>query len=583
MPVVGTAGHVDHGKSTLVLALTGRDPDRWEQEKQRGLTIDLGFAWTVLPDGREISFVDVPGHERYLKNMLAGIEAIDTALLVVAADEGWMLQTEEHLAVLDLLEIGSGVVAVTKADLVDDDLLALAVEEVQDHISGTSLEGAELVPVSAPSGEGVGAIKEALARTIPSSGPDQGRPRLWIDRSFSIPGAGTVVTGTLLGGSLQVGQQVLILPSGATARVRGIQSHEKTHESVDPGRRIALNLSGVEAEAVERGDVVCLDGQWDLTDRFTGRLRAARYVDELSERGAYQIHVGAAAIGVTIDALEDGVALVRSDRKLPLSAGDRFIIRDTGRRLVVAGGVVLDADPGATSRAVDQSKLIDPGSDQIANQLLAIRGSDRIDRLSAHSNGGVATDGIVVGDTVLREEVLADLETRVVKRVEEQHHAHPLRPGVRLASLSSLFNVEAAVVEHVIESSPSLTRMGPDVALVSHSPDLNEKQTQEWDETVEVLRRSQLAVPNSTDLPADPEVIHFKLRLGELVAVEERLLFLPEQIATIRGILGQMDERFTVADFRDAAGLSRRYAVPILEWADREGLTVRRGDYRSAR
>ncbi|MGH8875565.1 MAG: selenocysteine-specific translation elongation factor, partial [Acidimicrobiia bacterium] len=247
MPVVGTAGHVDHGKSTLVRALTGRDPDRWEEEKRRGLTIDLGFAWTTLPDGSEVSFVDVPGHERFIKNMLAGVEAIDVALLVVAADEGWMPQSEEHLAVLDLLGVRHGVVAVTKVDRVDADMVELATLEVEERLRGTSLEGCPVVPVAAPAGKGLDELRARLVEaTAASERPATGRSRLWIDRAFTIAGAGTVVTGTLLDGPLEVGEQVTVWPLQIDARVRGLQSHERDLRRAEPRRRVAINLAGLD-------------------------------------------------------------------------------------------------------------------------------------------------------------------------------------------------------------------------------------------------------------------------------------------------------------------------------------------------
>ncbi|MFZ0012617.1 MAG: selenocysteine-specific translation elongation factor, partial [Acidimicrobiia bacterium] len=266
MPVVGTAGHVDHGKSTLIQRITGRNPDRWVEERERGLTIDLGFAWAILPDGPEVSFVDVPGHERFLKNMLAGIEAIDVALFVVAADEGWMPQSEEHLAVLDLLGVSRGVVAVTKADAVDEDLLELAMAEVGERLEGTSLSSAPIVAVSGRTGDGVPRLLGELVAQLPAKPFDEGRPRLWVDRSFPVAGAGTIVTGTLLDGSLSVDDTVVIAPAGSTARIRGIQSHEKTHDSVGPARRVALNLGGIDHHDIRRGDMLGLPGQWVASD-----------------------------------------------------------------------------------------------------------------------------------------------------------------------------------------------------------------------------------------------------------------------------------------------------------------------------
>src|SRR5690606_12205606 len=242
MTVIGTAGHVDHGKSTLLQAITGRDPDRWEEEKRRGLTIDLGFVWGKLPSGREISFVDVPGHERFIKNMLAGIEAIDAALFVVAADEGWMPQSEEHLAVLDLLDVRRGVVALTKADLVDDELLELVTLEVHERLEGSSLEGAPVLAVSSRTGDGLDDVIAALD-AIGIDGEAGDDPRLWIDRRFTVSGAGTVVTGTLLGGPLRVGDILHVHPGHVRVRVRALESHEREHQRVDPHRRVAVNLA----------------------------------------------------------------------------------------------------------------------------------------------------------------------------------------------------------------------------------------------------------------------------------------------------------------------------------------------------
>ena len=255
MYVAGTAGHVDHGKSTLVQALTGIDPDRLREEKERGLTIELGFAWLTLPSGREVSIVDVPGHERFIKNMLAGVGAIDLAMLVVAANESVMPQTREHLAILDLLRIRKGLVVVTKKDLVDEEIVELVMAEVEDVLKGTTLDGAPMVPVSAVTGDGLPELLSALDELLETTETrkDSGRPRLSIDRAFTMPGFGTVVTGTLIDGSLSVGQEVQILPSGRVSRIRGLQSHRQKIETSSPGRRLAVNLSGISHDDIQRG------------------------------------------------------------------------------------------------------------------------------------------------------------------------------------------------------------------------------------------------------------------------------------------------------------------------------------------
>ncbi len=584
MPLIGTAGHVDHGKSTLIQRITGRDPDRWDEEKRRGLTIDLGFAWSTLPDGTEVSFVDVPGHERYLKNMLAGVEAIDVALFVVAADEGWMPQSEEHLAVLDLLEVDRGVVALTKVDLVDEDLVELARAEVEDQLAGTSLSQAPVVAVSAVTGEGVDDVIEFLTTQIPQEPAPNGRPRLWVDRSFTLPGAGTIVTGSLLGSGLAVDDAVVVLPAGLTTRIRGLHSHEQARRSVGPGRRVAVNLAGLDHASISRGDMLGLPGQWETTSRFAVTLRPARFVEEIEQRGAYQIHIGSAAQRVGIVGIEGGAAIMEVDKSLPLAAGDRFILRDTGRKIVVGGGQVIDPAPGPTRRALDEVTATRPemDPDRIADRLLAYRRVERIDRLVAHSGGGRPRSALLVGELAVALDVIEELEQRASSLVDTEHRIRPLRPGLSMATLAERLGVEASVTEAIVERSTRLERRGPDVARHGHVPRLTEDQETAWREARDRLSAG-LAVPDLDALGLDTEVVHHMVRTGELVRVSERLAYLPSQMDEIRSLMAGFGGEFTVADFRDGAGLSRKYAVPILEWSDREGLTLRRGDLRRLR
>jgi len=275
MYVVGTAGHVDHGKSCLVEALTGIDPDRLPEEKTQGMTIDLGFAWLRLPSGREISIVDIPGHEHFIRNMLAGVGCIDAVILVVAANDGVMPQTREHLAILDLLQVRSGVVVVTKKDLVDQELFEMAVEEVKEILTGTVLAGAPLIPVSVVTGEGLSrllvTLDQVLAET--STRPDLERPRLWIDRVFSVAGFGTVVTGTLIDGALRTGQEVEILPVGRKSRIRALETHKRRIEVAHPGTRVAVNLANLAVDDLRRGDLLTVPGRLKPTKRLDARLR----------------------------------------------------------------------------------------------------------------------------------------------------------------------------------------------------------------------------------------------------------------------------------------------------------------------
>lgn len=584
MPVIGTAGHVDHGKSTLIERLTGRDPDRWAEEKERGLTIDLGFGWATLAD-QEVSFVDVPGHERYLKNMLAGIEAIDIALFVVAADEGWMPQSEEHLAVLDLLQVSRGAVALTKTDSVDEDLIELATLEVEERLAGTSLEGVAIMPVSAKNGEGISDLTEHLGHLVTLVSPfSLDRPRLWIDRAFSASGAGTVVTGTLLDGWLESGQRVEILPGETLGRIRGIQSHESSLDRVGPGRRVALNLSGIDREEAGRGNLLVAPGQWDSSNRFAVSLRYARYVEDFDQRGAYQIHIGSSSQPIDIIGLEDGIAVIKSQRPIPMAVGDRFIIRDTGRKLVVAGGRVLDPRPASTRRAIKDSVRINPAAprDEVADQLLELRRTEDVAILAAHSKGGSPTNSLIAGTTQITKGRFEELSEKAVAMVSDEHSKHPLRVGLPLATLAGKLSIETELAELILESSPRLERLGPDVALAGRVVEIDEALEEKWSQAKQTLSAG-LDVPSDSDLGLSVEHLHLRIRQGELVRVGDGLVYLPEQIEAIEQILASLPEQFTVADFRDQAGLSRKYAVPILEWTDVRGLTVRRGDTRTIR
>lgn len=591
MPVVGTAGHVDHGKSTLVAALTGRDPDRWEEEKRRGLTIDLGFAWCELPGGVEVSFVDVPGHERYVKNMLAGIEAIDAALFVVAADEGWMPQSEEHLAVLDLLEVEAGVVAVTKSDRVDPDLVELAVEEVRDHVVRTSLEQATIVPVSVPAARGLDGLVRELGHAVGSlPSPPPSPSRLWVDRVFTVAGAGTVVTGTLLGGPLEVGAEVEMWPGGDVARIRGLQTHERSVERAEPRRRVAVNLGGIGRAELARGAMIGAPGSWRPTRRMLASFRTARYVDGLTDRGAYHLHAGSGAWPVSVRVLEEsdgaGIALLTLQTGLCLPAGDRFILRDTGRRAVVAGGRVLDPDPrrgpGLTATAPLLVRALGGTADDRASALLEARGRDQITRLGIDSGGGRPATGSVVGELALSGEEVARLGRRIREEVASFHRRHPLRPGIPTAQVASTLDLEPEVVAWLARADPAL-EAADGILRSTDATTPDPAGDPRWGPARERLVDEWPLAPSPVELGLDQELVHALERAGEVVRVTAEIVYLPEQVEEIRRILARLGEGFTVGEFREAAGMSRKYAVPVLEWADRAGLTVRMGDVRRFR
>ncbi len=592
MPVIGTAGHVDHGKSTLVHALTGRDPDRWREEKERGLTIDLGFAWTTLPDGTEVSFVDVPGHERFIKNMLAGVEAIDVALLVVAADEGWMPQSEEHAAVLDLLGVRRGVVALTKVDRADDELAELAALEVEERLEGLTLAGSPIIPVAAPLGLGVDRLVAALGEQVAALPPaPEGRPRLWVDRSFTVAGAGTVVTGTLLGGSLTVGDQVTVWPGAHTARIRGLHTHERPVERVGPGRRVAVNLTGVDRADIARGSMLGLVDQWEVTKRVLVAIRTARYVTDFSDRGAYHLHVGSGAQSVRVRVLDDAAdpipALVELTRPLPLRVGDRFILREVGRRAVVAGGRIVDPAPPRRSRdarrAFTSLMAVVDHPDAVAAALLDVRGLDRLDRLGRHSGGGRPPGETVVGATAVAPGERSEIQRVLLERVRRHHRDHPLRPGISVAELAGAVDLDPDLVAALAARTEGLVVDGGLVAAAGFAGTISDEDEARWEEARARLEAAGRTPPRLSELGLDTELVHALERRGSLVRVAPDLAYLPERLDELVSVIRAMPGPFTVSEFREAAEVSRKYAVPLLEWADRRGITVRMGYRRRVR
>jgi selenocysteine-specific elongation factor len=364
--VVATAGHVDHGKSTLIQRLTGIDPDRLAEEKRRGLTIELGYAWTTLASGSEIAFVDVPGHERFVRTMLAGVGPVPVVLFVVAADEGWKPQSEEHLEIVDVLGVAGGVIALTKRDLVDDETLEIARDEVREKVAGTALESAPIVAVSAATGDGLDELRAALDEALAATpAPARGRTRLFVDRVFTIRGSGTVVTGTLTGGCLTTGDEVVLEPGGRRARIRALQSHERSVSTACAVARVAVNLGGVDRDEVERGDVVAEPGAWRPTSMIEASLEPVRgLAHPLTGRGAFTVHAGAAEAharvrlyGGSVAAGSRAFARITLDRPLVLDVFDRFVLRETGRRETVAGGVVLDVAPPRRAGSSPEARL----------------------------------------------------------------------------------------------------------------------------------------------------------------------------------------------------------------------------------
>ena len=593
MPIIGTAGHVDHGKSTLIRALTGRDPDRWAEEKERGLTIDLGFAWTDLGVGTEVGFVDVPGHERFIKNMLAGVGALDAALFVVAADEGWMPQSEEHMAVLDLLEVSNGVIALTRVDVADPEIVEIAELEVDEQIAGTSLEGWPIVPVSAMTGDGMDHLAATLADALTEVGAprDRERPRVWIDRSFVISGAGVVVTGTLTGGSIAVDDHLAVYPGDTPVRVRGLQGHEQKRETLGPGSRAAINLSGIDKDQVPRGAVLARPGQLVVSRRLLVTLRSVRGLDGLpSDRGAYHVHVGTAAVRARLQTIEasdrSGVALLHLEDPVPVTMADRFILRDTGRRVVVGGGRILDPSPSRRPAPTDAAILsasLEGNNEHRATALATVRGRVEIEQLRAASGGGAPANGVIAGRFFISPDRALEMTEELERVTTGFQDLHPLRPGIPKAELASQTGSDRAEIEALIARSGG--RLVDDAATVrtpgfgvALSADEVEARGQ-----ARALLANSLAVPRASQLGLSPELVHALVRSDDLVRIDPDLVYLPEQITDITDRLAMLADGFTVADFRDELGLTRRQAIPLLEWLDAEGWTTRRGNGRIVR
>jgi selenocysteine-specific elongation factor len=631
---LGTAGHVDHGKSALVKALTGIDPDRLKEEKEREMTIDLGFAWLTLPSGTVVSIVDVPGHESFIKNMLAGVGGIDAALFVVAADEGIMPQTREHLDILDLLELEHGVVAVTKADLVDDEeWLELVMEEVRELLHNTALSEAQVVPVSAVTRQGLPQLLERLdelMERVPAK-RDLGKPRLPVDRVFVMPGFGTVVTGTLVDGGLMVGQELEVLPSGLKARVRGLQTHKQKLEATPPGGRVAVNLGGVSSDQLQRGDVLALPGQLVSSNLVDARLRLlAGAPRPLKHNAQVEFYSGSAEILAHVRLLHDEVVepgqeawvQFRLTRPAALARDDHFIIRQPSPGLTIGGGVVIDPVPRRRHRrfraaVVQRLEALSLGSpeDILREELEAgrIRTVGEILR-----EGGLpdAEGKEALAELVKRSEVLVlgvdespqrqmvaedsylisaagyqDLVGRVGNELEEYHRRYPLRSGMPREELKSRLNLPPKIFNAVLAHARrqnGLVEEGSAVRLPHHRIRFSTEQQRGIDRLLAEFTANPYATPSVAECEAaiGPELLSVLVEEGRLVRVSDTVLFLrdtyEEMVARVVADI-QAEGNITVAQVRDLFQASRKYALALMEHLDEQRITKRVGDTRVLR
>lgn len=595
--IVGTAGHIDHGKTALVKALTGIDTDRLEEEKRRGISIDLGFAHLDLSPAIRAGFVDVPGHERFVKNMLAGAGGIDLVLLVIAADESIKPQTREHFDICRLLGIRHGIVVLTKADLVDPDVLGLARLEAEEFVAGSFLEGAPIVAASAVTGAGLEELRARLldlAAAIPAK--DSSRYfRLPIDRAFSVHGFGTVVTGTLVSGSLAPDQEVELAPSGRRVRVRGVQSHGSATAQALAGQRTAVNLAGIDHTEIRRGMVLTEPGRFRAVTRIDCTLELLPAARPLKPRAPVHFHAGTAEVEAELRRREGPYARIVLREPLLLLPGDRFVIRRFSPVVTIGGGVVVDT----TGRrfAPERLRVLEQGTP-----------AQRIALLVRESPYGLGLADLIASTGLMQSEIEQAgqfaLDSHFIDRdwlqaklasientLRAFHQNKPLAPGMPKEDLRAkeLPRAPAFLLDALLSRAPSIAQDGDTVRLATHKVVLKEEE-EKASETIEKLfLEAGLAVPPVNEAlkksglePARARtLLQMLLRQKKLVRIGDDLVFHRAALETLRSNLApHKGERLTVPQFKDLAGVSRKYAIPLLEYLDRERLTRREGDTR---
>ena len=620
MFVVGTAGHVDHGKSALVRALTGIDPDRLQEEKERGMTIDLGFAWLSLPSGKDISIVDVPGHERFVNNMLAGVGSVDMAMLVVAADESIMPQTKEHLAILDLLNVKSGVIVITKKDLVDEEWMELVKLDVQDLIQDTVMANSPIYGVSSETREGINELIEGIdnALSLSNRGRDIARPRLAIDRSFSVSGFGTVVTGTLIDGCIEVGQELEIAPSRKSVKIRGLQTHKRKEEIANPGTRVAANISGIDQTDVSRGDVLTIPGWLRPSEAFDVHLKVLEDApNNLRHNMFVSLHTGTIEIVSRLRLLEGDIAepgsvtwaQIKPNSSVPVVKGDHFVLRSNMTTL--GGGVVVDPHAKRHRRRDDKTierlTILEMGtiSDVLVNtidshglNLLDLKNlSDKIgmetsiivNEISALVNDGtiLSTDDDVNVAFYFTKDSWDSLVDITTLWLNEYHKEFPLRSGAPKEEIRNKlrmdgfgFNKVLSLLckKNIVEESAST------ISLIGYSPRLSSKQLEVTKAYIDAISKDPFSP--STDVVIESEVLNFLHESGEVVKVADGVTFSAgsynQMVSSVKEYINKNGD-ISVGDVRDLFHTSRKYALALVDYLDQQQVTRRVGDVRILR
>ncbi len=629
--IIGTAGHVDHGKTALIKALTGIDTDRWEEEKRRGLSIGLGFAHFDLPDGSQAGIIDVPGHERFIRNMLAGVWSMDIILLVVDSIEGVRPQTIEHLNIIDLLKITNGIIVITKIDIASEDQVEKVVNQVLELISGKSLEGSPIVRVSAITGQGMDKLKETIIQKVSSEESPQrslSAPRLPVDRAFVISGFGMVVTGTLIGGSINKQDMVNIMPGGKRARVRGIEVHGEQVETAIPGQRAALNLSGITKEDVKRGDVVCDVALSESTERIDTVLQIVDTCERIFENwtrvrfflDTSEVFGRAVLLSADEGLLPEDTGYVQFKLESPILAfrGDRFIVRDFANQETLGGGKILNPFPPTHKRMADATiqslkrwesannyelvKLIANTSksvtiwENILKYYLPYSG-DKIE----HILKDMEAQGIIIryisGDKglIASSERMADLRDRIIQELSSFHKEQSIAEGANFSKVRSDLNIDELTFELLLQDlikNGQISRRGNILKLASHQITFTDKELRISQEIERIFIQSGVSTPGEAELLGllssyDREdiqnVLQALLIQGKLVKISSEILMhstvVEETLKAIKEYLKSHDQ-ITVSEFRQLANTSRKYAVPFMEYCDSIGFTVREGDHR---
>ena len=630
--VIGTAGHIDHGKSALVRALTGTDPDRLKEEQARGITIDLGFAHLEL-DGINLAFVDVPGHERFIKNMLAGAGGVDLAMLVVAADESVMPQTREHFQICRLLQIPAGVVVLTKADVADTDMIELAKLEVRELTAGSFLAEAPIVVVSSKTGQGLDVLRRRLVEAAASvrARNRDGQIRVPIDRVFSVKGFGTVVTGTLVAGTIHDDAGLLVLPRGRPVKVRGLQVHGRREAEADPGHRVAVNLGGIEVAEIARGDTLCSPGGFEPTQRIDAvvelledarplrhgaRVRFHQGTTELLGRVAVAAERGDLAAAPQITPGRSAYVRIRLEAPAVLTRGDRFILRAYSPSTTIGGGLVLDPHPPRigvrTSAGLERFHRLDgaespEGIDRAVIAFIEERGEAGMPAHSLVSRAGLTASGardsidrvlrtgriVQIADLLVTREAVGDLSKRLVAALKAYHDAQPLSEGLpREEARERLFGrISLDIFEYVLSTLANAKQIvvRDRLALAGHQVSLSVDDSRTRDAIERIFKEAGLAPPDSTavqsavNAPAAvvDRIAGLLVRQKTLVKLDT-LLFHADALTTLKADVRALkpNARVDVSAFKDRYGITRKFAIPLLEYLDRERVTRRVGDAR---